>query len=291
MKKVAIVSTKGGVGKTTITVGLARALALTGHTTGILDADFTAPNIPVALKSENSKPTLIKNSIILPPRIDGIPFLSWGMIWPADSAVLIDDRQISEDDLYFAVNLIRSEKYREAEKYLVWLAENPSGSCQLMRTLLADGAVEWGNMEYLLIDTPPTTSGSIKEVITADLYGVVLITQPSRLSLADISRSLDLLRKRRVGIIGIVCNMIDCTFDLAESDIITFSAFQQVQYLGGVPMCTEGNILPYCIPIAEKVLSLTPQTLPEKERSEDWKIVAQTASQMSRLLGALKRKP
>jgi ATP-binding protein involved in chromosome partitioning len=176
----AVASGKGGVGKTTVTVNLALALAMRGARVGIFDGDIYGPNVPLMLgvrRKQGAEGWLPigraeKEPYIKPLDRYGLRVMSIGFLVGEAEAVTPDAR---------FVGLIVTRTLKD--------------------TL-------WGELDYLLIDLPPGTGEPQQTVInTVQVDGVVVVTTPQDLSLLDASRSLALYRKGGVPIIGIVENM------------------------------------------------------------------------------------
>lgn len=264
-------SLKGGVGKTTITIGLAQALHRKGYKIGILDADFHAPDVPVAL-GLTSKPRRSIGNSVTPPESNGIKVLSWAMIWPEDSAVLIEDSQIDSDDLFHAVHLIKAQKYDAAIKFITQLAEHPGGASEHMKLLFEPGAIDWGNIDYLIVDSPPESTGAVRVVAeVGNLYGAIIVCHPSRVALADIRRTIDQFRKKGVPIIGIISNQGTQDgakrFDLSDEDVMDFAKEKGVPFIAAVPH--SNNLSPYFDKIADFVINCRNPVVLEKEQVDE----------------------
>jgi len=289
VKRIACLSCKGGTGKSTVTIGLARALRDKGYKVGILDADFTGPTIPIFLNCEELRPKLIKGCVIIPSEIENIKVLSWYSIWKPGSAVQVEDRQVDEDNLRIAVNLIKSGKNDAAIKYLEQLIENPGGATYYMRQLFEEKLVDWGNADFLIIDTAPTTSGTIRAVAEVNLDGSIVVTQPSRPSLADVSRTIDMLRKKKVPVYGVVCNMMG-RFELKEGAIIKFCQEQELPLIHSIPFLKSNSpeSEKHFSIIADYILSNKPIILKTEEASEEWRETLKEFGMLERLIGAFK---
>jgi ATP-binding protein involved in chromosome partitioning len=167
---IAVASGKGGVGKSTVAVNLAVALAQEGATVGLLDADVYGPSIPLMLGAEE-QPRLIDNKII-PGRAYGIAVMSVGYIL-------------------------------DPEKALIWRGPLVS---QLIRQFLSD--VQWGDLDYLVIDLPPGTGDvQLTLVQTIPLSGAIIVTTPQDVALADAIKGLQMFREVKTPVLGIVENM------------------------------------------------------------------------------------
>ncbi|MBN2752069.1 MAG: P-loop NTPase [Rhodospirillaceae bacterium] len=169
---IAIASGKGGVGKSTTTANLAMALANSGLSVGILDADIYGPSIPTLFGCVDAKPEMSPEGKLLPLERLGIKLISIGFLLPPDTAV-------------------------------IWRGPMVSGAIeQLFRD------VDWGTLDVLLIDLPPGT-GDAQLTISqkAPLSGAVIVSTPQDLALIDAKRALSMFRKMEVPVLGIIENM------------------------------------------------------------------------------------
>ena len=167
---IAIGSGKGGVGKTTVSVNLAISLAKLGRTVGLLDADVYGPNVPLMF-GINHPPNAIEERI-QPLEKYGVRLMSMGFINPGD-------------------------------KPLVW--RGPMLHSVIQQFLRG---VDWGELDYLLIDLPPGTGDVALSLIqTAPLSGAVVVTTPSAVSLEDARKAINMFAQVRVPILGLVENM------------------------------------------------------------------------------------
>jgi ATP-binding protein involved in chromosome partitioning len=177
---VAVASGKGGVGKTTIAVNLALALAQSGAQVGLFDADLYGPNVPLMLGVRRYKPSQGDIPVyrdgtkpyIHPLERFGLKVMSIGLVVGNEETVMPD----------------------------------PQVEGQIIRQTFQD--VLWGKLDYLLIDFPPGIGEPQTTLLkTIRLDGVVLVTTPQDLSLMDTSRSLGFYREESVPILGVVENM------------------------------------------------------------------------------------
>lgn len=177
---VAVASGKGGVGKTTVTVNLALALAQTGAQVGLFDADIYGPNVPLMLGIRRTKAAKGMMPVaraetepyIEPVERYGLKVMSMGFLLGDTQAVMPDPR--------FAGMMVT-------------------------RTFLD---MVWGGLDYLLVDLPPGTGEPQQSLVDlVELDGVVVVTTPQDLSLMDAGRSLEMFRKAKVPILGVVENM------------------------------------------------------------------------------------
>jgi ATP-binding protein involved in chromosome partitioning len=167
---IAIGSGKGGVGKTTVSVNLAITLANLGHKVGLLDADVYGPNVPLMM-GVNRTPSA-RGERIIPLAGYGVSLMSMGFLNPGDGA-------------------------------LVWRGPRLHG---VMQQFLF--GVEWGELDYLLIDLPPGTGDvQLSLIQTAAITGAVVVTTPSDVSLEDARKAVDMFSQVRVPILGVIENM------------------------------------------------------------------------------------
>lgn len=170
--KIGVYSAKGGVGKTTIAVNLAYTLARMGKSVGLLDADIDCPNLPMFLGLDKEK--------IDTSNFPLKPILKQG-VKVASTAMVLD----------------------EIGKPIIWRGP----MITKMLTELFDN-VEWGELDYLIIDLPPGTSDSpltIMQLLTLD--GFVIVTNPQRIAGINSMRSGLMARRLNVSLIGVIENM------------------------------------------------------------------------------------
>jgi ATP-binding protein involved in chromosome partitioning len=167
---IAVGSGKGGVGKTTVAVNLAVALAKLGHKVGLLDADVYGPNVPLMM-GINQTP-MAQGERIQPLRNFGVKLMSMGFLNPGD-------------------------------KPLIW--RGPMLHSVIQQFLRG---VDWGELDYLVIDLPPGTGDvQLTLIQTAPITGAIVVTTPSAVSLEDARKAIHMFSQVRVEILGIVENM------------------------------------------------------------------------------------
>jgi ATP-binding protein involved in chromosome partitioning len=184
---IAIGSGKGGVGKTTISVNLAVALARMGHKVGLLDADVYGPNVPLMMGT-NAQPKLASENRIEPLEQFGVKMISVGLLNPGDQPVIWRGPMLH----------------------------------QLVRQFLQQ--VVWGELDYLIVDLPPGTGDvAISLIQTVPVTGAVVVTTPSDVSLQDARKAVGMFRQLKVDILGIVENMSYFVCPHCKEEIDVFS--------------------------------------------------------------------
>ena len=167
---IAVGSGKGGVGKTTVAVNLAVALAALGYKTGLMDADVYGPNVPLMM-GINRTP-LAYGDRIQPLEQHGVHLMSMGFLNPGD-------------------------------KPLIW--RGPMLHSVMQQFLRG---VDWGELDYLIIDLPPGTGDvQLSLIQSAPLTGAIIVTTPSDVSLEDARKAIHMFHQVRVPILGVVENM------------------------------------------------------------------------------------
>lgn len=194
---IAVSSGKGGVGKSTVAVNMAIALAKDGARVGLLDADILGPNIPMMMGVEKMPPP--RQRKMVPAEAFGVRFISTGFLVKADQP-------------------------------LVWRGPMLHSA---IRQLLTD--VDWGELDYLVIDLPPGTGDAQLSLAQAiPLSGAVIVTQPMQVAAADALRGLKMFEKLEVPIIGIVENMSGEFFGSGAGEALAEK--YETAFLGTVPL-------------------------------------------------------
>src|SRR5450432_3268329 len=208
---IAVGSGKGGVGKTTLAVNLALALAKMGHKTGLLDADVYGPNVPLMLGT-SAQPRVLGENRIVPLEVHGLKMISVGSLNPGD-------------------------------KPLIW--RGPMLHSIIKQFL---GSVEWGMLDYLIVDLPPGTGDVALSLIqTVPLTGAIVVSTPSDVSLQDARKAIEMFRQMKVDLVGMVENMSYFTCPHCQHEIDIFSrggaektAHQfDVDFLGSIELDPE----------------------------------------------------
>jgi ATP-binding protein involved in chromosome partitioning len=194
---IAVASGKGGVGKSTVSANLAVALAQTGARVGLMDADIYGPNIPTMMG------------------IHDIPEPQGNKLLPA---------------VGYGVKLMSMGFLVKPGQPLIWRGPMLNSA---IRQFLAD--VEWGELDYLIIDLPPGTGdASLSLAQILPLSGVVIVTLPQAVSLEDASRGLAMFQTLEVPILGVIENMRGEFFGSGGGEDLARIA--KVPFLGAVPM-------------------------------------------------------
>ena len=207
---VAVASGKGGVGKSTVSVNLACGLQHLGAKVGLLDCDIYGPSIPLMM-GVHERPTISEAEKMVPPANFGVKLMSMGFLVDGDQPV-------------------------------IWRGP------MIMKTIQQFfSAVEWGNLDYLLVDLPPGTGDAQLSLCqTVPLDGGVIVTTPQEASLGVVRKGIAMFQKVNVPILGIVENM--SYFTTPSGDRVEIfghgggqaeAARQKVAFLGEVPLFTE----------------------------------------------------
>src|ERR1700691_6257824 len=185
---VAIGSGKGGVGKTTVAVNLAVALGKLGYRVGLIDADIYGPNVPMML-GVTRQPNIVGENRIEPILSHGVKFISVGLISPGDKPMVMRGPMLH----------------------------------QIIRQFLQQ--VEWGELDFLIIDLPPGTGDVVISLVqTVPLTGAVVVSTPSDVSLQDARKAIEMFHQVKVEVIGIVENMSHFTCPHCQQVIDIFSS-------------------------------------------------------------------
>ena len=204
---IAVGAGKGGVGKTTVAVNLAVALAQRGSRVGMLDGDIYGPNVPIMLGLQTQLAT--DGQKILPAEKYGVQVVSMGFLTGDDSAV-------------------------------IWRGPMLHGAIQQFFREVA-----WDNLDYLIVDMPPGTGDvALSLSQTVPVSGAIVVTTPQQVSLADTRRAVRMYQKLNIRTIGLIENMshFSCPQCGHESDIFgrgageVLAADMAIPFLGRIPI-------------------------------------------------------
>jgi ATP-binding protein involved in chromosome partitioning len=207
---IAVASGKGGVGKSTCSVNLACALTYLGYRVGLLDCDIYGPSIPLMM-GVHERPTISDSEKLVPPSNYGVKLMSMGFLLEDDQPVIWRGPMIQKTIQQFVM------------------------------------AVEWGELDFLLVDLPPGTGDaqlSLCQIVPLD--GGVIVTTPQEASLGVVRKGIAMFEKVNVPILGIVENMSYFTTPNGERVEIfghgggrNEAARKNIPFLGEVPIFTE----------------------------------------------------
>lgn len=207
---VAVASGKGGVGKTTVAVNLALALSRLGAKVGLLDADVYGPNVPLMLGT-TEQPRATEARTIIPVEAYGVKVISIGLLAPGDAP-------------------------------MIW--RGPMLHSIIQQFLRS---VEWGQLDYLVVDLPPGTGDvQLTLIQTVPLSGAVLVTTPSVVALADVRKAIEMFRQVSVEVLGVVENMSSfiCPHCHQSVDVFGHGEGRKIAEIYGVPLLGEIEIDP-----------------------------------------------
>jgi ATP-binding protein involved in chromosome partitioning len=205
---IAVSSGKGGVGKSTVAVNVAVALALDGARVGLMDADVYGPNVPIMLGASEARPEVEVNKLI-PIEAYGVKLMSMAFLQPGDKPMIVRGPILHG----------------------------------LVKQFLSD--VKWGELDYLIVDMPPGTGDvqlSLAQLVP--VQGAVLVTTPQDVAIADVRRALRMFETVAVPVLGIVENM---SYFLAPDTATRYNIFGEgggqkladtyhVPFLGAIPL-------------------------------------------------------
>ena len=208
--KLVVLSGKGGVGKSTVAVNLAVSLALSGRRVGLMDTDIHGPSIPTMLGIEDSSAGGIEGSI-QPVEAAGLKVVSIGFF------------------------------IRNMDDAVVWRGPLKAGA---IKQFMSD--VEWGDLDYLIVDSPPGTGDEPLTVFQSlgATDGAIIVTTPQKVSAVDVRRSVSFCRQLGVPVLGIIENMSGFACPKCGEITQVFStgagrsiaSDMTVPFLGSIPM-------------------------------------------------------
>lgn len=211
--KIAVMSGKGGVGKSTVSVNLTAAFAKKEYKTGIMDADVHGPNVPKMFGVEGKSLKFDEEGIIPIETEEGIKVMSVGFF-------------LSSQDVP-----------------LIWRGPAKTG---VIKQFFAE--VNWGDLDVLIIDNPPGTGDEPLTILqTIPLDGVVLVTTPQSVVQEDVIKSVNMVKNLKIPIIGIIENMSGFICPQCKEEILIFgkgngekmAENMGVPFLGRLPLDVE----------------------------------------------------
>ncbi len=211
-KVIAVGSGKGGVGKSTVSTNLAIALANTGAKVGLLDADVYGPSVPMLMGKRDAKPRASEEKKILPESAFGVKFMSFGFF-------------INEDEP------------------VIWRGPMLGG---VLNQFLFD--VDWGELDFLIIDLPPGTGDMQLSMVQAtEVDGALIVTTPQDVAVLDAAKGLKMFEQVKVPVIGVIENMAAFVCDQCDKvhNIFGSGGGKQmaqklgVPYLAAIPLETS----------------------------------------------------
>ena len=221
---IAVSSCKGGVGKSTVAAGLARALLAKGFKVGLLDADIHGPSVPTLFNLPSVDVYMNEFKMAVPVEADELKLMSFGFMLGDAPAVMRGP---------ILANYIQQLIFK----------------------------TDWGTLDYLVIDMPPGT-GDVQLTITQNvrLTGAVIVTTRQTLSLVDVSRGILMFEKVKVPILGIVDNMAFFVCDSCDKKHYVFGDAQSLEKRFGVstlveiPLIPSQALTPYMLECADHLL-------------------------------------
>ena len=197
--KVGVYSGKGGVGKTTVAVNLAVTLANDGASVGILDVDIDCPNVIRAMKVVEA-PLVGEDRKMIPPERFGVKVMSMGFF------------------------------QQDEEEAIIWRGPMIHNAInQLLQS------TDWGQLDYLVIDLPPGTSDAPLTVMQAlDMDGFVVVTTPQELAKIDAIRSVNMIKKLHIDVLGVVENFVGDIFGSGAGEEL--AEHLDIPFLGRIAM-------------------------------------------------------
>ena len=246
---IAVASGKGGVGKSTVAVNLAVALAEAGAKVGLLDADITGPNIPLMMGVTNGDP-VAKGEKILPFEAHGVKLISIAFFVPEGQPV-------------------------------IWRGPMVGGAIQ---QFLQD--VAWDDLDYLVVDLPPGTGDAALSLAQlTPLSGAIIVSTPQDVALLDASKSLSMFEKLEVPILGFVENMsyFICSHCGERTEIFGFGGAEEAANRIGVPLLGRVPIDPEIRIGGDRGMPIT-RVAPESPQSQAFReLAANVAARLSML--------
>lgn len=263
MKTVAVFSIKGGTGKSTVAAGLGTALRDNNLRVGFADFDYYGSNLPTALGIPEPFPYVELDTArekMLAVKINGYEIFS--LAFRFGKAALIWEGGEQKVTVF-------------GKEFIL----HGTGTYELVKQMLDN--VEFSERDYLLLDLPPS-SGDITLSLfqnIKDLWGVILVCQPTNLATQDIERTLNMIEVKRIPLLGMVGNMVYaiapeskeefCPFLDAGIDLEAFSQRKGIPYLAAIPLTPEREVITTIFDeLADRVLNSEPIRIWERTFKE-----------------------
>lgn len=293
MKKIAVVALKGGVGKSSLVAGLGLSLVARKYRVGFLDIDITGSNLYSALGLDKPPKLGLDNVAekIIVPEVNGYWLLSTASHTGEGYAVLWESSQHGEiaairktinEALIGGLNTTELPASREQLVGTLEAIRNrvddilTQSKWHFVRELLSPEIVTWPEpLDFLIVDLPPSTSHEMLSFFeeVKDLFGVVMVSQPTQISNTGLVRTVDLLRVKQIPIIGLVANVdgflnrhgeIEYQFLSPRVDLKQVAIKAGIPFLLSIPQTGDSRkVEPYFDELAGKVIKAKPVILKE----------------------------
>ncbi len=200
-KKIGVYSGKGGVGKTTVATNLSLKIAEKNLSVALFDCDIDCPNVTKTIKI--SEPPTERNNKLIPPSIHGVKVMSMSFFQEDEETAIIWRGPM----IHNAINQFLS-------------------------------STEWGELDYMLVDLPPGTSDAPLTVMqTLQLDGFIIVTTPQDLAALDAKRSINMIRKLNLEVLGIIENMSGDIFGVGTGEDL--SSELNIRFPGSLELSEE----------------------------------------------------
>ena len=298
MKKISIVALKGGVGKSSVVAGLGLALVEKGFKVGFLDIDITGSNLYSALGLLYSPKWVLDTAHekIVVPEVNGYWLLSiashvgeeYAVLWEGSHDLELSQLRDSIISLKEHIQVLAGEEPETIVKCLGDIAQYltdmgraiddllASSKWHFITELLSKDIVTWPEpLDFMIADLPPSTSNEMFSFFeqVKDLFGAIIVSQPTKISTIGLLRTVDLLRQKQIPIIGLVANQdgflnrhgeIEYQFLSPRVDLEDVARKAGIPFLASIPQTGDGDRLkPPFSELAERVINSSPVVLKE----------------------------